>query len=102
MIKLVKTNSNNADTTMIHESSFLSWPVPNSKRYAYIQSQPDDAANFVKLPPSLLTLSLSLPVHSLPETTRETTAVADSGRLRNIEEARLGVDPLLHCAAPLA
>ena len=28
--------------------------------------------------------------------------MADSGRLRNVEEARLGVDTLLHCAAPLA
>ena len=51
---------------------------------------------FVKLTPT------HSHTHSLPETTGETTAVADSGRLRNIEEAGLGVDALLHCAAPLA
>jgi len=48
-----------------------------------------------------LLLTLSLSTHSLPEAARETAAVADSLRLRNIEEARLGVDTLLHCAAPL-
>ena len=43
-----------------------------------------------KLPPPCCSLSLSTP--SLPETTRETTAVANSLRLRNIKEARLRVE----------
>jgi len=104
MINMVKTNLNNADTTMIHERPFLSLQNPDPNAMLIYNANQDDAANVQSHFSDYLLLAPPQPFnhHSLKETAGETTAGADSLRLSNVEEAWLSVDTLLHGAAPLA